>query len=98
LDICNGSNPYPNRGQTSPNEYSATQIDGTMSVIDNSQPTSCAEGAVNHELMLGVGFMEFENASDPGGASSDNNPLNSACWPNSYDYNADYTWYQGAGE
>lgn len=56
LTVCNGSNPSPDRGLTYPNNAGNVQLAGTYSVIDTSQPTSNAQGAVCHEVMLGVGL------------------------------------------
>jgi hypothetical protein len=98
MTICN-STMYGSRGYTIPgNTVSNSQFAGSVSYINTNAMTSCAQGAVIHELMLGLGYMEFENGTDPGGASADNNPLGGACWPNSYDINTDFSWYQGAGE
>lgn len=98
LDICNGSNPSGDRGLTGANTSGNNQLAGSQSTIDTSQSTSCAQGAVFHELMLALGYMEFENDSDPFGASAANNPLQGACSWNSQDIQTVYSWYNGAGE
>lgn len=102
LDICNGSNSPGNRGQTSANQSGADLLAGSMSVIDISQPISSAQGAICHELLLAMGYVEWEGSpginNDPGGAGCANNPLNGGAYPNSYDESVVNYWYTYLGQ